>query len=490
MSRRQYKTGVNRDQAQLLPARVEDYVSQTNVVRAIDAYVATLELSELSFSKTDTGSSRGQPAYDPGMLLKLYLYGYQQGIRSSRKLEQETHRNLEVIWLLNSLQPSYKTIANFRCENATGLRQVNRDFVLLCKELSLLGGEAVAVDGSFFKADASKNSIYTEKQLNQQLEALELKIKSYQDAIAAQDQLDDEARLGSFVEDAQLPEKLERLQQRQAEKQALKRQLEASGEKQVSLVDPDARLLKKRGQSTAGYNTQLAVDDKHKLILTTDVTQDGNDAHQLAPMLEQSQEILASKKLTGLADSGYYDGDQLKRCEENQITVYVAIPDSGKAMKKKGYFTLEAFTYDAQQDCYICPQGQALTPYGNLFRRNNKWRTRYASQVKHCSACASREQCFSPKSSRRQIQRWEHEAVIDRHKARMKQASGMMKKRGAMVEHPIGVLKHRAGMHHFLMRGLDKCQGEFSLMATSYNFTRVLNILGVDQFSAYCESRA
>ena len=490
MSRRQYKTGVNRDQAQLLPVRVEDYVSQTNVVRAIDAYVATLDLSELSFSKTDIRSSRGQPAYEPGMLLKLYLYGYQQGIRSSRKLEQETHRNLEVIWLMSSLQPSYKTIANFRKENATGLRAVNRDFVLLCKELSLLGGETVAVDGSFFKADASKDSIYTEKQLNQQLEALEQKIKHYQDALAAQDQLEDEARLGSFVEDAQLPEKLERLQQRQMEKQALKRQLEATDDKQVSTVDPDARLLKKRGQSTAGYNAQIAVDDQHKLIVATEVTQDGNDAHQLSPMLEASQAILQSKNLTGLADSGYYNGDQLKSCEKNQITVYVAIPDSGKSMRKKGYFTLEAFSYDAQQDRYICPQGQALTPYGDPFLRNNKWRTRYASQAKHCSACTSRDHCFSPKSSRRQIQRWEHEAVIDRHKAKMKQVPDMMKKRGAIVEHPIGTLKHRAGMHHFLMRGLEKCRGEFSLMATSYNFTRVLNILGVDEFTAYCKARA
>lgn len=489
MSRRQYKTGVNRDQEHLLPARVEDYVSQSNSVRAVDAYVSTLNMSELSFSKTDSHSNRGQPAFDPSMLLKLYLYGYQQGIRSSRKLEHETHRNLEVIWLMNGLQPSYKTIADFRKENATGLREVNLDFVLLCKELSLLGCEAVAVDGSFFKADASKDSIYTDKQLSQQLEALALKIKNYQDSIASQDRLDDEARLGQLVEDDQLQQKLERLQQRQAEKQALRKQLEASGEKQISTVDKDARLLKKRGQSTAGYNVQIGVDDKHKLILTSDVTQDGNDAHQLSPMLKASQKITQSQKLTGLADSGYYDGLQLKECEENNITVYVAVPDSGQVMERKGYFTLEEFTYDAQQDHYTCPQGKALIPYGKPYWRNNKWRTRYASKVRDCSACSLKSKCFSPKSARRQIQRWEHEDVIERHKARMKQVPGIMKKRSAIVEHPFGVLKHRAGMHHFLMRGLEKCQGEFNLMATSYNFTRVLNILGVDQFSVYCESR-
>jgi transposase len=489
MTRRQYKTGVNRDQAQLLPARVEDYVSELNSVRAIDAYVATLDLSELLFNKTQSRSNRGQPPYDPGMLLKLYLYGYQQGLRSSRKLEQETHRNLEVIWLMTGLRPSYKTIADFRKENARSLRQVNRDFVLLCRELSLLGGEEVAVDGSFFKADARKGSIYTDRQLSQQLEALEAKIKDYQDTIAAQDQLDDEARLGQLVEDAHLQEKLERLQQRQAEKQALKKQLDAGDAKQISTIDEDARLLKKRGKSTAGYNVQIAVDDQHKLIVASEVTQDGNDSHQLSPMLEQAQEILQSDKLTGLADSGYYNGDQLKSCEENQMTVYVAVPDSQKVMKKRGYFTLDEFTYDAQQNCYICPQGQSLTPYGKPFEKNNKWRMRYASKAKECRVCPSRGKCFSPKSARRQIQRWEHEAVIERHKARMKQAPETMKKRSAIVEHPFGVLKHRAGMHHFLMRGLEKCQGEFSLMVTSYNMTRVLNLSGIDTFIAYCGSR-
>jgi transposase len=489
MSRRKYKAGVNRDQEQLLPARVEDYVSQSNSVRAVDTYVATLDMSALTFSKTDTRSNRGQPAYDPGMLLKLYLYGYQQGIHSSRKLEHETHRNLEVIWLMNGLQPSYKTIADFRKENAKGLREVNKDFVLLCKELSLLGCEEVAVDGSFFKANARKGSIYTDKQLSQQLEALEQKIKNYQDAIAAQDQLDDEARLGQFVEDDQLQQKLERLKQRQAEKQALKSQLEGSGEKQISTVDKDARLLKKRGQTTAGYNVQIVVDDKHKLVLTSEVTQDGNDVHQLSPMLKASQEITQSEELTGLADSGYYDGLQLKECEGNNITVYVAVPDSGQVMERRGYFPLEEFIYDAEQDHYTCPQGKTLTPYGKPYCKNNKWRTRYASKVRDCSACLLNSGCFSPKSARRQIQRWEHEDVIERHKVRMKQACGKMGKRSAMVEHPFGVLKHRAGMHHFLMRGLEKCQGEFNLMTTSYNFTRVLNILGVDQFSTYCRAR-
>ena len=277
------------------------------------------------------------------------------------------------------------------------------------------------------------------------MEALDARIKDYQDAIATQDQLDDEAGFGQLVEDAQLQQKLERLQQKQAEKQALKKRLDASP--------------------------------------------DGNDSHPLFPMMEKSQEIMQSDKLTGLADSGYYDGDQLKSCEGSQMTVYVAVPDSQKAMKKKGYFTLDEFTYDAEQDCYTCPHGQPLTPYGKAFQKNNKGRMRYASSAKDCRVCPSRGKCFSPKSARRQIQRWEHEEVIERHKARMKQAPDVMKKRSTLVEHPFGVLKHRAGMHHFLMRGLEKCQGEFSLMVTSYNMTRVLNRLGIETFVGYCESR-
>ena len=251
---RRYQQTLNRQQDMLLPPRVEDYVSQTNTVRAIDAYVNPLYLQHLDFKHTQSVISSGQPAYNPGALLKLYLYGYLQGIRSSRKLERETCRNLEVIWLVEGLQPSYKTIADFRKGNSAALKATNRDFLLLCKELSLFGSEKVAVDGSFFKADANKDGIYTEEKLINQLEYLDKKITTYQEALDQQDADDDKADQGYLAEDEQLNEKLLILKEKQAQKKALQQRLEESGNKQISTVDKDARLLTKRGQTIAGYH--------------------------------------------------------------------------------------------------------------------------------------------------------------------------------------------------------------------------------------------
>jgi hypothetical protein len=234
---------------------------------------------------------------------------------------------------------------------------------------------------------------------------------------------------------------------------------------------------------------QIVVDDKHKLIVAEAVTQNGNDVHQLAPMLAKAQDILHSENLTGLADSGYYEGDQLKTCEDQNITVYVAIPDKSKAIAAKGRFTREQFNYDLEQDCYVCPQGNPLTTSGAAHQKNGKWLTRYKSKGTDCNQCPLREQCLGEKAAIKQIHRCEHEALVERHQQRMGQKPGIMKKRGALVAHPFGVLKHRAGMNHFLMRGLEKCRDEFNLMVLGYNFTRVLNILGVDALRDYCARR-
>jgi transposase len=489
MTSRRFQQTLNRYQEMLLPARVEEYVSENNSVRAIDVFVDTLDIQSLGVKHTQGGISAGQPPFNPLAMLKLYLYGYLQGIRSSRKLERETHRNLEVIWLIEGLQPSYKSIADFRKNNSTALKAANRDFILLCKELALLGGEEVAVDGSFFKADASKTGIYTEPTLTKQLAALEKKINDYQQALADQDSCDDKAGVGSLIEDPQLADKLQRLQEKQAEKQALQQQLKDSDQKQISTVDTDARLMTKRGHTIAGYNAQIAVDSRHSLIVAENVTQDGNDSHQLAPMLEKAQEILQFDNLTGLGDGGYYDGNQLKICEEQGITVYVAIPDKSKAIAKQGRYTRDQFRYDAEKNTYTCPNNQTLTPNGKQ-QKNGKTLICYQSKAVQCSQCPVAKHCLSEKACVRKLYRWEHEAVVERHKERMAQKPGIMKKRGALVEHPFGTLKHRAGIHHFLMRGLEKCRGEFSLMILAYNFTRVLNILGVDKLRDYCAQRS
>jgi transposase len=489
MTARRYQQTLNRQQEMLLPSRIDEYVSQNNTVRAIDAYVNTLNLQALDFKHSAVVLTAGQPPYNPAALLKLYLYGYLQGIRSSRKLERETCRNLEVIWLVEGLLPTYKTLADFRKDNSAALKATNRDFLLLCKELALFGGEEVAVDGSFFNADASKASIYTEDHLNKQLAYLERKITEYQQALTEQDANDDKAGKGSLVEDEQLGDKIKRLQEKQAEKKKWQEKLQQSGNTQISTVDADARLLTKRGQTVAGYNVQIAVDAKHKLIVAQEVTQDGNDTQQLAPMLEKAQEILQSENLTGLADAGYFSATQIKASVDQNIEVYVPVPQYSSSAQKQGRFGLDQFPYHAEQNYYTCPQGHTLQPGENRQKKDGKNVLRYRSQTSDCAACPLREQCLTSKAKIREIFRWEHQEVIEAHKKRMADDPAVMKRRGALVEHPFGTLKHRAGMNHFLMRGLEKCGGEFSLMVLGYNFTRVLNILGVGFLRDYCVQR-
>jgi hypothetical protein len=396
---------------------------------------------------------------------------------------------LELIWLVEGSKPTYKTIADFRKNNTAALKATNRDFVLLCKELDLFGGEEVGVDGSFFKANTNKASIYTGEKLDSQLAQLEKKIQAYQDALEKNDASDDADGKGSLAEDAHLAEKIKRLQEKQAQKQALQQQLKASGHKQVSTVDKDARLLSKRGETTGGYNVQIVVDDKHKLIVAQDVTQDGNDSAQLGPMLAKAQDILESENLSALADSGYFDGGQIKTCTENGINVYVAVPDKSKRIAGQGRFTREQFNYDAGQDSYICPQGETLGRCGQPRNRDNKFFIRYKSKASVCNQCPLRSQCLAEKTKLRQIERWEHEAVVERHKQRMAQRPDAMKKRATLAEHPFGTLKNRAGAQHFLMRGLEKCRAEFSLMTLGYNFSRVLAVLGVGHLRDYCAQR-
>lgn len=489
MAIRNYKAGQNRYQTVLLPPSIDEYVSENNPVRAIDAYVATLNLLSLNIQNSCSGLTSGQPAFHPGILIKLYLYGYMNGIRSSRKLEREASRNLEVIWLVDNLRPGYKTIANFRKDNSAALKTINKDFILLCRQLNLFKGNEVAVDGSFFKADASKDSIYTAKKLEQQLAELDKRIELYQEQLAEQDASEDKKGLGSLVDDQYLAGKIELLKKKQAEKKALHDQLKISPDTQISTVDRDARLLSKRGQTMAGYNVQIAVDSQHKLLVAVEVTQDGNDTQQLMPMLEKAQEILQSEQIIGLADSGYYSGEQIKQANEKGIGIYVPIPKTRGPCMEEGRFTRDQFTYDTENDCYHCPQGERLTRYGKLHERNNRNLWSYKSKRSICNTCPLRQQCLTEKGTTKKLDRWEHEHLVDRHREHMKGSGAMMKKRSSYVEHPFGTLKHRAGMHHFLVRGLEKCRGEFSLMALCYNFTRVLNILGVEAFRDYCAQR-
>ena len=350
----------------------------------------------------------------------------------------------------------------------------------------------VAIDGSFFHGDASKASIFTRKRLAEQITKLDREIEAYgksledNDAAEAKESDEGSARRsgdGGGGDGGDIGAKVAALMAKRSRAQADLDRLEASGETQLSLTDPDARLLVKNGQGVAGYNVQIAVDDKHKLIVASEVVNDSSDVGQLHAMAKAAKEALEAEALQVLADEGYYSSTELKACEDDGIIAYVPVPEGNGQLEKKGRFSLKDFSYDAAADAYRCPAGELLRPMkGRWQNTSGRTEIRYASREATCRACPLKARCLSPKASRRTIARWEHEDVLERHRARMQGAGELMRRRSGIVEHPFGTLKCRAGYRHFLVRGFNKVRGEWSLMALCYNFTRVLNILGFERF--------
>lgn len=485
MRKRHHKQGIQRGQGYLLPPSIEEYVGEDNPVRAIDSYVDSLDVEELSFKNAGGELKAGQPAYHPKMLLKLYLYGYLNRVRSSRRLALECQRNLEVIWLVEGQKPSHQTIADFRADNLAGLKQVTKDFVQVCKELDLFGAELVAIDGTFMRGNVGKDSIYTADRLKRALVHLEADIATYLQELAQADQQEKEGQ----GKPGELVNKLEQLRQRQQKRQEQVAQLEASGETQVAEVDQDARLLNKGGGCVAGYNVQAAVDSKHSLLVVTEAVQDGNDEGQLAPMGQAAKEVLAVETLTTTQDQGYFNAQQIKACEEQGITPYVPEPNKQAQACQEGRFMRDDFSYDPQANIYRCPHGQELK-FSATQRKGKKDIRLYRSSVPVCAACPLQHQCLPKKTHYRTIARWEHEALIEAHRERMaKDGREKMRQRAAICEHVFGTLKQWCGWTHFLLRGLDKVRAELSLLMLAYNFKRVLNILGVAAFRAFCLNR-
>src|ERR1700692_2920362 len=368
MTNRGFKTGERRGQTRLVPPRIEDYVAPDNPVRAIESFVCALDLAKLGFRHADRGVEVGQPPYDPADLLKLYLYGYINQIRSSRRLEREACRNLELIWLLNNLGRGHRTIANFRKENWKALKAANRGFVLLARELGLVGGAVVAIDGSFFHGDASKASIFTRKRLAEQIAKLDREINAYGKSLEDNDAAEAKQPRNDGHDDsgsgggADIGAKVAALMARRSRAQVDLDRLEASGETQLSLTDPDARLLVKGGQGVAGYNVQAVVDDKHKLIIASEVVNDSSDVGQLHAMAKAAKEALDAETLQVLADEGYYSSAELKACEDDGMKAYVAASEGNGLLEKAGRFSLKNFSYDGAANAYTCTGGQLLRP--------------------------------------------------------------------------------------------------------------------------------
>jgi transposase len=472
-------------------------VGRDNPVRAIDAYVNALDLKSFGLRHADRGVQTGQPPYDPADLLKLYLYGYLNQVRSSRRLEREAGRNVELMWLIKGLTPSFRTIAAFRSDNGAALKAVNRNFVLLARELGLVSGELVAIDGAFFHGNASKASISTAKKLAARLAELDRDIEAYHQATATNDAAEAERSRPGDGDDGgagggDLEQKVAELMAKRAKAQADLDRLETSGETQLSRTDADARLLMKNGQKVAGYNVQTAIDAKYHLIIASEVVNDGNDTGQLHPMAKAAKEELEAETLQAVADAGYYNGAMLKACEDDDIIAYVPQARRTGRLKKQGRFSHEDFIYETATDTYRCPAGASLRPTKGL-KQNTGGRVeiRYVISKAVCDTCPQRARCVTDKEPTRTVYRWVHEDVLERHRARMKDpgAGELLRRRSCLAEHPFGTLKCRAGYCHFLVRGFDKVRGEWSLMALCYNFTRVLNVMGFDRLITYLAER-
>ncbi|MBU0812554.1 MAG: IS1182 family transposase [Gammaproteobacteria bacterium] len=460
--------GEHRGQSTLLPESLDDYVSDTNPVRVVDVFVDELDLVSLGFESA-TPADTGRPAYHPAILLKIYIYGYLNRIQSSRRLERETQRNVELMWLTGRLTPDFKTIANFRKENSKAIRGVCRQFVVLCQQLGLFGENLVAIDGSKFKAVNNRDRNFTSAKLKRRMEEIESSISRYLTALDVADQAEPKS---SQPKAARLEERIAKLKAQMKELQAIEIQLNESPDKQVSLTDPDARSMMTRGTGVVGYNVQTAVDTQHHLIVAHEVTNVGSDRDQLSSMAKQAREAMASEALSVVADRGYFKSEEILACHDANITAYVPKPMTSAA-KADGRFNNDAFIYDSAKNEYTCPAGEALIWRFSSVEKGMQLHRYWSSK---CQGCTLKLQCTP--SKQRRVRRWQHEAVLEEMQNRLSNAPEMMRVRKRTVEHPFGTLKQWMGATHFLTRRLPGVGAEMSLNVLAYNLKRVMNILG------------
>jgi transposase len=463
----------DRQQVTLLPECLDDFIAQDNPVRVVEAFVTELDLAELEFEGVMPAAT-GRPAYHPAVMLKIYIYGYLNRIQSSRRLERECQRNVELMWLTGRLAPDFKTIADFRRDNGRGIRNVCRRFVELCRELKLFSQALVAIDGSKFKAVNSRDRNFTPGKIDKRREQIEHSIQRYLDALATADRTqpsDVEAKT------ERLREKIERLRRRMQQLDQLEAQLKSQPEPQLSLTDPDARSMTStgKGTGTVGYNVQMAVEAKHHLIVAHEVTNVGHDRTQLHPMARAARAAMGKTRLKAVADRGYYFGEQIKSCHDAGISALVPKPDTSSA-HFDGRFGKADFIYIARDDEYQCPAGErAIRRFEDL----SKGQVQHIYWSSACPRCPMKPQC-TPGAYRR-IRRWEHEAVLEAAQRRLDKQPNAMTLRRKTIEHVFGTLKHWMGSTHFLTRRLTNVSTEMSLHVLAYNFKRVLSILGISR---------
>ncbi len=471
-----YIQGEDRAQTTLFPEAIDDYITHDNPARVIEAYVKSLDIQKLGFQRANSNPGGvGRPAYDPRDLLMLYLYGYMNRIRSSRKLEIEAGRNLELMWLLKKLKPDFKTIADFRKDNPKALKGVFKQFTVLCKEWELLGQEIVAVDGSKFRANNSKRNNFNEKKIKRHLKYIDEKIETYLKELDNNDNDENDIRIPATEE---INRRIEELKDRKNHYQAMQDKMNKSGSREISTTDPDSRLMAVNNNGVdICYNVQTVVDEKHKLVVDCEAINNPTDHRQLSHLSKRAKELFNTEELKVLADKGYYSTKELKECQANGIETYVAKQKRATG-KVDPEFSKEHFVYDQEQDIYICPAKQKLFP-GRL-RKGDETKYRDYKNFRACKKCELKERC-TRSSKGRSISRNLDQAVLDEVDARTQANRDLYQKRQMIVEHPFGTVKRTWGYSYFLTKGLKSVQAEADLAFLAYNLRRVISIVGVEE---------
>lgn len=468
---KRFVIGESRSQSTLFPELLDDYVAEDNPVRVIDVFVDELDMRELGFSRVDPQAT-GRPAYHPAMLLKLYVYGYLNRIQSSRRLERESQRNVEVMWLTGRLMPDFKTIADFRKDNGKAIQNVCREFVVLCRKLKLLTESMVAIDGSKFKAVNARDKNFTQAKMKRRMDDIDKSIDEYMRQLDTADRQEDRVRQ---ADTSRLKDKIAKLKDEMKRLKKLNAEMLKQPDKQISLTDPDARSMKTRGNGIVGYNVQTAVDVSNHLIVEHEVTNNGSDRGQLSSMAKKARQSMGSEKLEVVADRGYFKSLEIKACDDIGIVSYVPEVMTSQG-RKAGRFTKQDFRYLPDTDEYLCPSGERLQ--WHFTTKENDLDLHCYWSFAACSSCSIKQQCTTSPQPRR-IKRWEHEDVLEAMKLRLKLKVDAMRIRRETVEHPFGTIKAWMGATHFLTCTLERVSTEMSLHVLAYNLKRVISMMGV-----------
>lgn len=471
-----YISGISRAQEMLLPNKIDDYVKEDSFAKLIEAYIETLNLGEMGFYRVKR-ESRGRSGFDPKDMLKLYIYGYVNNIRSSRKLEVETKRNIELIWLMRNLKPDFKTISDFRKNNIEGIMAVEKSFVAFLMDIDLIDGKSVGIDGTKIKAVNSRDKVHSENRLEKGIKEVEEKINKYLEEMNENDK--EEEKL--VIKKEEIMKKISKLKEKKRNKEELKAKLKEIEEIQIAETDSECRLMKTRNGYEAAYNCQIVVDSKNKLIISHSVTNELNDINQLLKMGRKAKELFKGQEIEVLADKGYYNALEIKELKEEQVNPL--IPDlenrqehNVSGIPSKGYYRKD-FKYNEKEDTYKCPAGNILIRKYLAKDGVGKEMGHYMTDA--CKNCELRGNCTRNKHGR-VVYRWVEQKILDEIKEELQQKPDKMKLRSCLVEHPFGTIKRAFGHGYFIMKGLRKVSGEFALTILSYNLKRAVKIKGFE----------